>query len=209
MLIGVLAAFVGVSLLVIVSPGQDTALTVRNTLLGGRRAGLYTALGVASGQALWTAATSLGLAGVLLASQPAFLALKVVGVIYLGWLALQALRDALFPDRHGLQQAATPLGRTSSLGAYRQGALSNLSNPKMVVFFISLLPQFAPPGSFVAMLALGLLFCLLTLTWLTVYALAVARVERVLRRPTIRRILHGITGGVFVGLGVRLATMSR
>lgn len=205
-----LVAFVGVSLLVIVTPGQDTALTVRNTLLGGRRAGWYTALGVSAGQAVWTTATSVGLAGVLLASQPAFLALKVAGVIYLAWLALQALRDAILPSRgrHARPDAA-PAGAVSPLGAFRQGVFSDLSNPKMVVFFISLLPQFAPHGSLPAMLALGVLFSMLTLSWLTVYAVAVARVGRVLRRPAIRRILHGVTGGVFVGLGVRLATMSR
>lgn len=144
----VLVAFVGVSVLVIVTPGQDTALTVRNTLAGGRRAGWGTALGVAAGQAVWTTATSLGLAGILLAWQPAFLLLKIVGAVYLAWLALHALRDALFPPpvpaAAGAAASAPPSRRLSPPAAFRTGILSNLGNPKMVVFFLSVLPQFAP-----------------------------------------------------------------
>ena len=87
-----LAAFLGVSILVIVIPGPDTALTIRNTLLGGSRAGVPTALGVASGQACWTLAASAGVAALLVASEPAFLAVKVVGAAYLAFLGFGALR---------------------------------------------------------------------------------------------------------------------
>src|SRR4029079_13825018 len=90
-----LAAFVGVSALVIVTPGQDTALTIRNTLLGGRAAGVFTALGVAAGQATWTIATSVGVGAVLVASEPAFLALRLAGSAYLVFLGLQALWHGL------------------------------------------------------------------------------------------------------------------
>ena len=81
-----LAAFLAVSALVIATPGQDTALTVRNTLLGGRSAGVLTALGVAAGQATWTVATGVGVGALLVASQPAFLALRIAGGAYLVWL---------------------------------------------------------------------------------------------------------------------------
>ncbi|MGH2980755.1 MAG: LysE family transporter, partial [Solirubrobacterales bacterium] len=77
------AAFLGVSLLVIITPGQDTALTIRNSLVGGRRGGAFTALGVASGQAIWTVAASAGLAALLVASEPAFTALKLMVAAYL------------------------------------------------------------------------------------------------------------------------------
>jgi len=80
---GQLASFVAVAVLVIVLPGQDTALTIRNTLLGGRRAGRLTAAGISSGQAIWAVATAAGVAAVLHASEPAFLALKVAGAAYL------------------------------------------------------------------------------------------------------------------------------
>jgi threonine/homoserine/homoserine lactone efflux protein len=81
--------------------------------------------------------------------------------------------------------------------------LSNLGNPKMAVFFTSLLPQFA--GSFAGLLGLGILFAVMTLAWLSAYAAVVARAGDALRRPAVRRVLDAITGVVLVALGFRLA----
>jgi threonine/homoserine/homoserine lactone efflux protein len=206
--LGELAAFLGISALVIVTPGQDTALTIRNTLLAGRGAGAFTALGVAAGQACWTLAASVGIAALLVASEPAFLALKLVGAAYLVYLGAQVLVSALF--RRGRYQA--PRGTHGDRGlapqaAFRQGLISNLGNPKMAVFFTSLLPQFG--GSFASLLALGLVFCSLTLVWLTAYAVAVARAGDLLRRPRVRRTLDAVTGAVLVALGLRVATEPR
>lgn len=201
------AAFLGISLLVIVTPGQDTALTIRNSLLGGRRAGIATAAGVVTGQATWTLATSAGLAALLVASEPAFVALKVAGAAYLVYLGLEALRAALF----GRPVPTTGPASGHALAAYRQGVLSNLGNPKMAVFFTSLLPQVTPAGqaSFWALLLLGLIFCALTLVWLTGYAFAVAKAGDFLRRSRVRRTLDGLMGAVLVALGIRLATAQR
>jgi threonine/homoserine/homoserine lactone efflux protein len=85
----------------------------------------------------------------------------------------------------------------------RQGLLSNLGNPKMAVFFTSLLPQFA--SSFAGMLSLGLLFAALTLSWLSLYALAVARASGLLRKTRVRRALDAVTGLALVALGLRVA----
>ena len=198
------AAFLAVSAIVIVTPGQDTALTIRNSLLGGRGAGLATALGVSAGQAMWTLATSAGLAALLVASEPAFVALKLVGAAYLVLLGAQSLLAALRGRyrTHSGARTATPVV------AFRQGVLSNLGNPKMAVFFSSLLPQFGGT-SFASLLALGLVFCTLTLVWLTAYAVVVARAGDVLRRPRIRRALDAITGVVLTAFGIRLATERR
>src|SRR5215469_5062002 len=87
--------FLAVSLLVIVTPGPDTALTVRNTLLGGRRGGCLTAAGVAAGQAIWALATSAGLVALLVASAPVFEAVKWLGAAYLVWLGVHALWGAI------------------------------------------------------------------------------------------------------------------
>jgi threonine/homoserine/homoserine lactone efflux protein len=86
-----LLAFLGVSALVICTPGPDTALTVRNSIIGGRRAGVLTAAGIAAGQLVWTVAASVGIAGLLQASQPAFLALKIAGAAYLIFLGIQSI----------------------------------------------------------------------------------------------------------------------
>src|ERR671924_2304065 len=92
-----LGAFLGVSVLVICTPGQDTALTIRSTMLGGRRGGIFTALGVSTGQTIWALATSAGVVAILLASEPLFLALRYAGAAYLVFLGLQSLWAALHP----------------------------------------------------------------------------------------------------------------
>src|SRR5689334_6973334 len=94
-----LPGFLIVSAIVILTPGPDTMLTLRNSLAGGRRGGWFTALGVVTGQLVWTLATSAGLAALLVASRPAFLAVKIVGAIYLAWLGVSSLIRAVRPDR--------------------------------------------------------------------------------------------------------------
>jgi threonine/homoserine/homoserine lactone efflux protein len=209
---GQLVAILGVFALVIVTPGPDTALTIRNTLIGGRTSGVATALGVVSGQACWTVAASAGIAALIVASEPAFLALKLVGAAYLVYLGLQALAAAVLPGRTATLPAEREAGRgLDRRTAYRQGALSDLGNPKAAAFFTSLLPQFASSGggAFWTMLALGALMCAMTLAWLTLYATAVARAGDVLRRPRVRRTIEGITGVALVALGIRLAGEQR
>jgi threonine/homoserine/homoserine lactone efflux protein len=200
-----LAAFLGISALVIVTPGQDTALTIRNSLLGGRRPGVFTALGVSVGQAVWALATSVGIAALIVAFEPAFVALKLAGAAFLVYLGAQALLAAV---RGGHAQRWEGRGPLTSRVAFRQGVVSNLGNPKMAVFFTSLLPQFGAE-SFAGLLALGLVFCSMTFVWLTAYAFVVARVGDVLRRPSIRRVFDAILGAVLVALGIRLATDRR
>jgi threonine/homoserine/homoserine lactone efflux protein len=173
---------------------------------------MFTALGVSTGQTIWALAASAGVVAILLASEPLFLALRLAGAAYLVFLGLQSLWAALRPN-----DAKTAIaGRTgsrplSTSKAYRQGVISNLGNPKMAAFFTSLLPQFAPQEgpAFLTLFALGLLFSLMTLTWLIGYAFAVARASRFLQRPGIRRVLDGLTGAALLALGLRLATERR
>ncbi|MDQ2983274.1 MAG: LysE family translocator [Actinomycetota bacterium] len=205
-MIGHFLAFAGVAVLVIVTPGQDTALTIRNTLLGGRSSGVFTALGVAAGQVTWTVATSAGIGALIVASQPAFDALKLAGSAYLVFLGAQALSGAL-RGRRGHDELGGGARRGTPARAFRQGLVSNLGNPKMLAFFTSLLPQFG--DSFFALLGFGLLFCSMTLVWLSGYSLVVARAGDFLRRPRVRRTVEGLTGAVLVALGLRLATQHR
>jgi threonine/homoserine/homoserine lactone efflux protein len=176
-----MVAFLAVAIVVIVSPGPDFALTVHNTVARGRRAGLATSFGVVSGQLLWGIATALGLSALLVASQPLFTALRIAGAAYLIWLGIQALRG-----RHA--------GLTERSGSgFRQGFLSNAGNPKMAIFFTSLLPQFG--GSLVAH---SLLFSALTLLWLAL----VVRIGSTLRIP---RVVDYVTGVALIAFGGALA----
>jgi threonine/homoserine/homoserine lactone efflux protein len=201
-----LIGFLLVAAVVIVTPGQDTALTIRNSLAGARRGGVATAAGVSAGQAVWTLATSVGLAAVIAASEPVFRAVKLAGAIYLVLLGLQSLREAL--RRRARRESERETTSIAASRAFRQGLLSNLGNPKMAVFFTSLLPQFGGE-SFDALLVLGLVFCTMTFVWLSAYAAAVAKAGDVLRRPAIRRVLDAVVGAVLVGLGLRLAAERR
>jgi len=186
-------AFLAVSIVLIVAPGPDFALTVRNTIARGRRAGMLTGAGVVSSQLVWAIATAVGLAALLVASRPALLALRIVGAAYLVYLGIQSLLAAVRgARRHGMTEHR---GRSP----YVQGLFSNLGNPKMAIFFTSLLPQFGE--SFAVLLGHALLFSAMTLAWLTF----VARAGDALRVPAVRRAIDAITGVVLIALGSRLA----
>jgi len=204
-------AYVGVAALVICTPGPDTALTIRNTLFGGRAGGVLTALGVATGLSVWALATSLGLVALLVASEPVFRTIQYAGAAYLVYLGVMALREAF--RRGAIAQTATELPPPRQLApsvAYRQGLISNLGNPKIAIFFASLLPQFAAGGSsFSALFLLGLVFAAMTLLWLCAYALVVAKAGDVLRRSQVRRVIEALTGGLLLALGLRIAAEQR
>jgi len=191
-----------VSAVVIATPGPDTAITISGTLGGGRRGGVCTALGVSCGQAVWTLAASAGISALLVASEPAFLTVRYLGAAYLLYLGLHAIWSAAKREPTAPAAAGEP-ARRGALACYRRGLLSDLGNPKMAVFFTSLLPQFG--SGFASLSLLGLMFCAMTFLWLACYALVVAKAGDVLRRQSARRVLDALTGSVLVALGVRLA----
>jgi threonine/homoserine/homoserine lactone efflux protein len=206
-----LLVFVGVSLVVIVVPGPDTALVLRSTLRDGRVAGLFSALGIAAGQTFWALMTSLGITAFLLASQPVFAAIKIAGAAYLVYLGARSLITAV----RGVAAApANPTASTaaprSALRAFRQGVLSDLGNPKIGVFFTSLLPQLVPnhEATFVLLFSLGIIFAVLTAAWLTLYVFATEAFRRLLLRARIRQWIEGVTGAVLVGVGISVAVES-
>ena len=203
-----LVPFLVAAVVIVVTPGVDMALVARNALAHGRPAALATAFGVTTGIALWALAAAAGLAAVVAASAEAFTAIKLAGAAYLVYLGVQSLRSA---RRAG---AAVERGGTRPLAArtaFRQGLVSNLLNPKIAVFFTSLLPQFVGHGSspLAGFLLLGAVFDAIGLVWLTLFALAAARGRASLARPRVKAVLDSISGVVLVGLGVRLAVERR
>jgi threonine/homoserine/homoserine lactone efflux protein len=195
-------AFVGVAALIVVVPGPDMALVLRNGVAYGRRAAIATALGINAGLLVWAVAAALGVAAVLQASGTAFTALKLAGAAYLVWLGAHALYDAW----RGSDDPSTRLpGRRAS--PFRQGLLSNLFNPKIALVYTTLIPQFVDRGgSEVAQtFLLAGVFIAMGLAWLTTYALVVAQAGTLLRRPPIRRSINAVAGAALTALGVRLA----
>lgn len=204
-----LLVFVGVAAIVIVIPGPDTAVVTKNVLVHGRRAAFGTSLGVSAGLSVWTLAAAIGVASVVRASEVAFTVLKLVGALYLVWLGVQALRAARHAESGGLSTTHKPA--MGALGGFRQGLLSDLANPKIGIFFTSLLPQFVDPGHSVLLpfLALGAVFVLMTVLWLSAYCLVAARAAKTLQRPRVKAAMDRFTGIVLIALGFRLALEHR
>ncbi len=192
--------FLAISAVVVVTPGVDMALVTKNALLHGRAAARATALGVNLGILIWTLAAAFGLAAVIAASAVAFTAIKLAGALYLVYLGLRALLGS-----------REPVALPARGSAFRQGLASNLLNPKIAVFFTSLLPQFvdadnARPQD---LLLLGVLFNCMGVIWLLTYAELAARGRDVLLRPRVKRALDRLSGVALVALGVRLAAERR
>jgi threonine/homoserine/homoserine lactone efflux protein len=207
-------AFVGISLLVITTPGPDTAITVRSAMAGGLRGGAFTALGVSTGLVLWALAAAAGITALLVASEPLFFAMKMIGAAYLVYLGVMSLRSAFRAGGwKAMVQAGATRRRVRAFAAYRTGLISNLSNPKIAAFFTSVFPQFVPSeaggGAFFEIVWLGLTFAAITLVWLVFYSWGVERIGAVLQRPKVRRTLDAVMGTILVALGLRLATEQR
>ena len=207
--------FVGVSAIVILLPGPDTVVVTKNLLLHGRRTALASSLGVGAGLSVWTLAAAVGVASLLKASAVAFTVLKLGGAAYLIWLGVQAFRTAGHPIEGAPTAAAGGSARRLSpaggLAGFRQGMLSDLANPKIGIFFTSLLPQFVDPGRPVLLpsLILGAVFVAMTIAWLAAYCVLAARLIDTITRPSVRTVMDRVTGTVLIALGLRLAAEHR
>ena len=199
------ATFTLAAVLIVLLPGPDTLVVVRNIIRGGRRAGILTASGNLCGLAIWVSAAALGLSALLRASHVGYEVLRVVGAVYLVWLGVSAWRT------RAAAQPALVDRRTGVLGTgFLAGFCTNLLNPKVGVFFVTFLPGFVPHGDPVGptTLLFGAIFVVLSaLYWILLLGLA-ARVTEWMQTPRIRRRLDAITGSILIGFGIRLATES-
>ncbi|MEV5433924.1 LysE family translocator [Streptomyces sp. NPDC052701] len=205
-----LLSFLGLCLLITITPGLDTAVVIRSVVNGGRNAGLQTAAGCAAGLFVHAVAVALGLAEVLVRSATAFELVKFCGamlLVILGgrslWAAWKARGAAA--DVEAVGEARRSRGSTPFL----QGLFSNLGNPKAALFFLASLPQFIPddrPGAAVPVaLMLAGIAVVFQLTGLGLTAVAANRLRRVLKSPRMRRAQDAALGATLVALGVRVA----
>lgn len=204
-----------------VTPGPDTAYIVGRSVAQGRAAGLMSALGISAGCCVHALACAFGLTAVLAASATAFTVIKFVGAIYLIYLGVRLIFTKHSAAKPAAGAAADAAGtqRTSAVAEksmrqlFLQGFMTNVLNPKVVLFFVSFFPQFVSAGTdrkALAFLALGVVFVLMSTVWNSFVAWVAGSVTRRFSgKPGVRKWLDRVVGSAFVGLGVKLATASR
>jgi len=200
-----LFAYTLAAALLTITPGLDTALVLRTAASEGPRRALWSGLGIVTGCFAWAAIVAGGLSALLVASELAYDALRWVGAAYLLYVGFRLLCN----PRDSFVNATVP--QKGGRGAFARGALTNLLNPKVGIFYVSFLPQFIPPGVSVApfTLLLGAIHALLGMVWFLTLIAATRPLTRWLRRPSVVRRLDRATGGIFIAFGARLAFESR
>ncbi|HEX4249373.1 MAG TPA: LysE family translocator [Pseudonocardia sp.] len=202
-----LLAFTGVAAFMTVSPGPDFAMVVRRSIAGGRWHGIACMLGVTSGLCAWGVASAVGITALVAASRLAYDALRIAGAVYLCVLGVRAWRE-----RGGSGSAPGDSPEVSvgpgALASFRSGLFTNVLNPKVGVFYLSLLPAFLPQGLPVlpGTLLLVAIHVALGVLWLSLIATMVDRARAWFRRERVRRAVRRVTGGVLIGFGVAAAS---
>jgi threonine/homoserine/homoserine lactone efflux protein len=201
-------AFALVALLGVMTPGLDTMVVLRHALLGGRTVGIAVVLGISLGCLVWGAASTLGLTALLVASETAYRVVQLLGAAYLIWLGASGLWRSLTRNRGGVREV-----EVREVGAgrgFRAGFVTNLLNPKVGVFYMSLLPQFLPVGGHVGWGALLVaMHITIGLAWLGALVAFASRARRVLLRERVKRWFDRATAGVLLGLGAAMVADTR
>jgi len=191
--------FLGLSVLLILTPGPNQALLTSRVLSGGRRAGFAAVRGLACGMAVHVAAATVGLSALLASSSRVFGAVKLLGGAYLLYLGVSAILRARRPA-----DAAAP--RTGG-SPFRDGLLSMSLNPKAAVFFVAVVPQFVQPGpgASTRVALLLIVYGALCLAFWAAFVVLLHHARELVRRPRVRAWTERLTGGALIGLGARLA----
>ena len=199
-------SFLVFAVVLVLVPGPDFAVVTKNTLASGRWRGAWSAGGVASSNAVQGAAAATGLGAVIVRVEPLFEAIKWAGVAYLAFLGVQAVRSAIRGEYAPLGDVADRRASGAALGGWRQGFLSNITNPKVLVFYLAVLPQFlSGDAGTPVLLVFALSHALLSLLYLLTLSTFLYRVRRVLTRRRVRRGLDAATGTALLGFSARLA----
>jgi threonine/homoserine/homoserine lactone efflux protein len=201
-----LLVYIGIVVAIVLLPGPDTAVVTKNALIHGREAALGSAIGANVGVSVWTLATALGVAAILRSSATVYDALKLVGALYLVWIGARTLWDSR-KGRGDEGATAAPRRTIDRRGGFMQGLFSDLANPKVGIFFTSLLPQFvsAHGPALLEMLMLGAIYIVISVVWMCGSALVAVRLAHLLSRPRVKARIDRFSGLVLVGVAIRLA----
>lgn len=198
-----------VAVLGVITPGLDTLLVLRHTMLGGRRAGLATVVGISTGCVLWATASLAGLTALLAASTLAYDIVRIAGAGYLLWLGASAIWKTLPRNRReGTPDLDLPVA-PGLFAAFRTGVVTNLLNPKVGVFYMSILPQFLPKDATSWGILLVAIHVAVGFVWFPPLIWVASRARALLLRDRVRRWLDRATATVLIALGIKLVTDSR
>ncbi|MGW4058708.1 LysE family translocator [Amycolatopsis sp. NPDC004747] len=199
------AGFAGMMAFLAMMPGPDTMVVLKNALTGGARGGAWACAGITVANFLQGTAAAFGLGAVITRYRPVFETVKWLGAAYLVFLGIQALRGAWRGNYEALEDVRR--ARASRGRRFREGFLSNITNPKVIVLYLSVLPQFLTPGVTDQADALLLAYTVAALgvLWQVLLLFFVHRVRGWLRQRKVRRAMDGATGAALVGFGAALA----
>lgn len=198
--------FLAFACVLVLIPGPDFAVVAKNTLMAGRRRGWWACMGICTSNAVQGTAAAAGLGALIVRSQPVFEAIKWAGVCYLAFLGFQAVRSAIRGNYNAPTAGNEQVGAAAAFGGWRQGFVSNITNPKVLVFYLAVLPQFLHAGTAPGwLLAFAWSHALLSLLYLFAVTAGFMRVRQVLSRRSVRRALDIATGTVLLGFSARLA----
>lgn len=201
--------FTAVALMIVMVPGVDSLLVLKNTIVHGKKAGFFTMVGIVLALMVWTTLAVLGLATIILKSMVVFLVIKYAGAAYLIYLGIQSWRARA--QNMMLQEEVTIKEngeKNMPLSCMTQGITTDLLNPKTLLLYVTLMPQFIQPNFNInaQLIVLAGILIALSIVWLGIVILVMNVIRKWFMKQTVQAMFNKITGVMLVGIGVRIAT---
>lgn len=204
-----ISVFLVMCILLIILPGPDTAIATKNTLTVSRKGGLQTIIGSCCGLLIHTCAAVIGLSAIIVKSAYIFAVLKYVGAVYLCYLGIKTLWTlrTIRTQSPVVDDVGSIEHKYSHQSCFKQGFLTNVTNPKVAVFFLTFLPQFVDgnSGTFFPFLIMGLIYTALTMLWFVFYVYLLDRISAFMKKPSTKAVIEGLTGAILIAFGIKLA----
>ena len=201
--------FTVVALMIVMVPGVDSLLVLKNTMIHGKKAGFFTMVGIVLALFVWTTLAVLGLATIISKSMVVFLFIKYAGAAYLVYLGIQSWRaKAQNMTLHMEESPQQVAGKHASLSCMTQGITTDLLNPKTLLLYVTLMPQFIQPDFNVnaQLIVLASILIALSIIWLGIVILVITLVRKWFMKPTVQAVFNKVTAVLLIGIGVRIAT---